>query len=192
MAKGLGNSMRKALFFGVILAWVTFIYSCSPAPTDTGANKIDDSPQFDETNPLGANAACYVCHMTFVREALSKTHLKAEVGCIECHGISSGHANDEDIGATPPDISFEREQVDTMCRNCHGSHDVPAAQVIARWLEQHPAKSPVACTDCHGTHRIDRFGGEEESSAQETEYKKVHKQSIDVLRRLDYFVDVEL
>ena len=33
---------------------------------------------------------------------------KDEITCVRCHGISAAHANDEDIGATPPDITFKR------------------------------------------------------------------------------------
>jgi ribosomal protein L40E len=105
-------------------------------------------------DPLGPNAACYVCHMAFVREELSKTHLAAKVTCIRCHGLSAKHANDEDIGATKPDRVFAREQVNRMCRRCHSTHDVPPEAVIARWLEQRLTESPV-CTDCHGAHRLD-------------------------------------
>ena len=108
------------------------------------------------TNPLGPNAACYVCHMTFVREELSRTHLKAKVTCIKCHGLSAKHANDEDIGATKPRRIYSRSKIDAMCRKCHKSHDVPPDDVIARWLERELDQSPPVCTDCHGSHRIDR------------------------------------
>jgi hypothetical protein len=110
----------------------------------------------DETNPVGANAACYVCHMLFVKEAISKDHLKAGVGCIKCHGLSAGHANDEDVGATPPDVVFARDQVDPMCCECHQAHDVAPEEVVARFLERAlPAGSKPVCTDCHGHHRIE-------------------------------------
>ena len=111
----------------------------------------------DETNPLGANAACYVCHIPFVKEELSRLHLKAKVACIECHGVSAGHVNDEDIGATPPEVVFKRKQIDTMCVECHKGHDVPAREVITRWLQRRrSAESAAVCTDCHGTHKIER------------------------------------
>ena len=156
MAEKLGSSIRWALLFGVIVGWTPLIYlcSCSPSPivrrTPVGETAVGDanvSTQFNETNPLGANAACYVCHMTFVKEELSKTHLRAEITCVRCHGLSASHANDEDIGATPPDISFKRGQVDTMCLKCHESHDIGPEEVVA-------GKYPPACTDCHGTHKI--------------------------------------
>ena len=139
----------RALLFGVIVGWMPLacLCSCSPSPAETGLTGAKASTRFDETNPLGANAACYVCHMTFVKEKLSKTHLRAKVTCIRCHGLSEGHANDEDIGATPPDISFKRDQVNAMCLKCHEKHDISLKKLAAH-------KSPPICTDCHDTHRI--------------------------------------
>lgn len=154
MAKKLGSRIRQLLLFGVIVGWTPLIYlcSCSPSPVETALPDANVSTQFDETNPLGANAACYVCHMTFVKEELSKTHLRAEITCVRCHGLSAGHANDEDIGATPPDISFKRDQVNAMCLKCHKSHDIGPEKVGA-------GKYPPVCTDCHGTHKINHIIG---------------------------------
>lgn len=146
--------MRQALVYCASAVCVVSVYSCSWPPAETDPGGVDVRSHFEETNPLGANAACYICHMTFVKEQLSRTHLRAEVGCIRCHGISAGHANDEDIGATPPDVSFKRDQVDTMCRKCHKSHDIPAEHVVGRWLERNLHEQPPICTDCHGTHWI--------------------------------------
>jgi hypothetical protein len=117
----------------------------------------DDTPQID---PLGPNAACYVCHMTFVFEELAKVHLAEKTTCIDCHGLSAAHANDEHIGATKPDITYKRDQIDPSCEKCHEEHDVPATKVIARFLERKPAEAPASCTDCHGTHKIERPEGE--------------------------------
>jgi len=108
----------------------------------------------EKIDPLSVNATCYVCHMTFVREKISKTHFKAKVTCVKCHGLSAGHANDEDVGATKPDIVYKRHQVDAMCSECHEDHDVPAKEVIGRFIERKPTERPVVCTDCHGTHKI--------------------------------------
>jgi len=113
-------------------------------------------------DPLSVNATCYVCHMTFVREEISWVHFKKEVTCIKCHGLSAAHANDEDIGATKPDIVYKRGQVDKMCGECHEDHDVPATEVIARFLEREITKSPPVCTDCHGKHRIEPPDEEEQ------------------------------
>jgi len=94
--------------------------------------------------------------MTFVREEMSRVHLPEKVTCIECHGLSAAHANDEHIGATPPDIKFKRDEIDPACSKCHEGHDAPAKKVLARWLERgRPGPSPT-CTECHGTHKIER------------------------------------
>jgi hypothetical protein len=119
----------------------------------------------EASRPLGPNAACYVCHMTFVGEPLAKQHLEAGIGCINCHGVSSAHANDENIGATPPDIVIEGDKaVIVHCHACHPTHDAEAAEMLARWKDRHassPAPEPldwlaVRCTACHGNHRIER------------------------------------
>ena len=146
MAEKLGSGMRKILVIGAIAGWVplTCLCSCNPPPGEMGVAEPADSGQFDETNPIGANAACYVCHMTFVGEELSKTHLQAEITCIRCHGLSAGHANDENVGATPPDITFDRDEVDATCLKCHERHEIEVA------VRKHPS----VCTDCHGRHRI--------------------------------------
>jgi hypothetical protein len=106
-------------------------------------------------DPTGPNAACYVCHVTFVHEELSKVHLAAQVDCIKCHGLSAAHANDEHVGATKPDIVFKRGQIDGMCIDCHEEHDVPARKVVARFVERKLTGAGAACTECHGTHKIE-------------------------------------
>jgi hypothetical protein len=141
---------------------------------ETGDTKTDVSPakaaesEDDDldalTDPTGANAACYVCHMTFVHEEISKIHLAEKTGCIHCHGLSAAHANDENIGATKPDITYTREQVDPSCYKCHEDHDVPAKDVVARFIERElPANVAPICTDCHGTHRIEHAAEDEEA-----------------------------
>ena len=141
------------------------VESASPSPPDPEDRETeteDDAPLID---PMSANAACYVCHMTFIWEEFSQVHLKEKITCIECHGVSGPHANDENIGATPPDITFERGEVEASCAECHDEHDVPARKIIARSLErQLPDSSPI-CTDCHGTHKIEQAEEEEEQEA---------------------------
>jgi hypothetical protein len=142
MVETLGSRVVFRFSAYIVLAGMLAVglFSCSPPEVPTPA-------AYEETNPLGRNAACYVCHMQFVREELSKVHLRAEVTCVHCHGISAGHANDENIGATPPDIVFSRAEVDAMCLECHSLHAISDEAAAGR------PPSPV-CTDCHGTHRI--------------------------------------
>jgi predicted CXXCH cytochrome family protein len=109
-------------------------------------NSSEDAGGIDA---LGINAACYVCHMGFVKEQISKTHLSKKITCIDCHGLSASHANDENIGATPPDITFEHDQVDKMCLKCHKRHEISTEELAKYQL--HPV-----CTDCHGGHKLNR------------------------------------
>ncbi len=133
------------------------------APTQTAASPkaaADNPPPAESESaddPMGPNGACYVCHMTFVKEKLAKTHLAHKIACAKCHGLSAKHANDENIGATKPDITYRRSQVDASCQKCHEGHNATARQVVARFLERKlsPRADPV-CTDCHGTHKIER------------------------------------
>ena len=113
-------------------------------------------------DPLSVNATCYVCHIPFVREEISRVHFAEKVTCIKCHGLSAAHANDEDVGATKPDIMYRRDRVDKMCSECHEAHDVPARDIIARFLERKLEDTAAVCTDCHGQHHI------EEPAADET------------------------
>lgn len=116
-------------------------------------------------NPLGPNAGCYVCHMTFVGETISKVHAAAKIACTRCHGTSAAHANDENVGATPPDVVYGRGEVNSHCRACHKTHDVAPELIVARLAERRkenpppaPLTPPVVCTDCHGEHKIARAG----------------------------------
>jgi len=164
MATQMGTRLRTArlsvaaVATALLLAWLPG--SCPLGADDAESDhRAEETAKedADETNPLGANAACYICHIPFVREELGKIHLEAKVPCIECHGLSAAHANDEDIGATPPDVVFKRNQIDASCRKCHKTHDAPAQQVVARFIERRLSPKPaVVCTDCHGTHKIQR------------------------------------
>ena len=94
-----------------------------------------------------------------MKEPLARSHQLKGVSCTKCHGASVGHANDEHIGATRPDVTYPRDKVDAACAACHKQHDVPAAKVIGRFLERKlPARPAAICTDCHGTHRIEKAG----------------------------------
>ena len=128
--------------------------AAKPAQADAAASAAEPPPEMD---PLSLNGACYVCHMTFVKEEMAKVHLADGISCAKCHGLSDKHANDENIGATKPDIVFSRDKVDKSCEECHDTHDAPATKVLARFSERKLSlQKPVICTDCHGTHKIDR------------------------------------
>lgn len=104
------------------------------------------------------NFACYVCHGNYEGEELVVSHGKEAVGCIDCHGKSYAHRNDED-NITPPDKMYPLSAVDKMCATCHDEHDAPARKVLARWQERCASKtdpSEIVCTDCHYQHRLQR------------------------------------
>ncbi|MHC4574045.1 MAG: cytochrome c3 family protein [Planctomycetota bacterium] len=147
MVKKLGKGMSLTLVFAVAVS--SFIFACSCGSPPTESSQINPEPAMD---PLGTNAACYVCHIGFIKEQISKTHLGKNVTCIRCHGLSAAHANDENVGATPPDITFERDRIDVMCLECHKRHDISAEKLAEFQMR------PV-CTDCHGSHRIGSSAG---------------------------------
>jgi len=102
------------------------------------------------------NQTCFVCHDNYQDEPLMIVHAKEEIGCVDCHGESVAHRNDED-NITPPDLMYPLDKIDDACGECHGTHDAPAAKIIARWQARCPEKEDVkqiACTDCHGRHRL--------------------------------------
>ena len=137
---------------------VRFAAADPPAAAKAGAaQKPAEDDESDATDVLGSNAACYVCHTTFVKEDLAKVHLKEKIGCIKCHGPSEKHANDEHVGATKPDVVIKRHEVDASCVKCHETHDAPARAVIARFIDRKlPADAKPICTGCHGMHKVDK------------------------------------
>jgi hypothetical protein len=143
------------LVCAALAVWLTSYPVPAADPPAVVAPATDDEDD-GAMDPLGPNAACYVCHLTFVGEEIASVHHAENIGCIKCHGLSAAHANDEHIGATPPDKVYKRADVDRACRECHAKHDVAAADVVKRFVERKLKKSPAPiCTDCHGQHRIE-------------------------------------
>ena len=135
-----------------------------PLVVDTARPLLLDEPPppepFDPfaipAGPKADNRACYACHANYENEPLVDAHAEANVGCVKCHGPSPAHRNDES-NITPPDEMFGPGTMKKLCAQCHEDHDVPAANVIARWQETCPVKTnpeEIVCTDCHGQHRL--------------------------------------
>jgi hypothetical protein len=125
----------------------------APLLLDEPAKKDGEDKQF-----LNINQSCFVCHDNYRTEPMAVWHAKESVGCIDCHGPSLAHRNDED-NITPPDKMYPLAEIDKSCADCHDTHDAPAKEVIARWQERCPGKtdlSEIACTDCHGYHRLEK------------------------------------
>lgn len=158
MAPRLGARLTR---LGAIAAAAGLLAVAALPPTSPRARAVEprgtQDTSRDVTDVLGANAACLVCHLTFVKEELARRHQLHGVACTKCHGPSVAHANDEHVGATKPDIIHPRAKIDAGCASCHEDHDVPARKVVERFLERKlPAKTAAVCTDCHGRHRIER------------------------------------
>jgi len=115
-------------------------------PTETPDKKVHKAD----------NSACYVCHANYEEEEMVGWHAVEDTGCVDCHGDSFAHRNDEN-NTTPPDVMFPAAKIAENCAECHDEHDVPARKVIARLLERCPEKTDaktLVCTDCHGHHRL--------------------------------------
>jgi hypothetical protein len=112
------------------------------------------------------NDQCFVCHLPFVPEKLALAHAKKKVWCSRCHGPSAKHMQDEDIGATPPEIVFKKHQIDAYCGTCHQSEKHPKVSPETRQkrfaegkaaqekIKGRPVNVTGVCTDCHGAHWI--------------------------------------
>ena len=111
-----------------------------------------------ETSKLKVdNQACYVCHANYREESLATRHGREGIGCIDCHGESVDHRNDED-NITPPDKMYPLREIDRKCHECHDTHDASARRVILRWRTRCPEKTntrDIVCTDCHFRHRLE-------------------------------------
>lgn len=139
--------------------------SSAPPPlvVDMNAPLRLDEPAEDETalmtpaaEAAAENAACFVCHANYRSEPLAVWHAAVNVACSTCHGKSYAHRNDEN-NTTPPETMYARDKIDPACGKCHLGHDVPAKDIIARWLQRYggtTAPETAACTDCHGEHRL--------------------------------------
>jgi len=108
------------------------------------------------TEAAAENMACFVCHANYRGEFIAERHAQADVGCVNCHGDSFAHRNDEN-NTTPPETMYSADKIDAFCRGCHESHDVSPRMIVARWAERNLDKTDpdrIVCTDCHGNHRM--------------------------------------
>lgn len=118
---------------------------------------LDDADTASDGATDGAdNMACLVCHMNFKSEFLAHNHAGQRIGCVNCHGDSFAHRNDEN-NTTPPEIMFPAQRIDPFCQTCHKTHDVPAKRIIRHWQGVDMAGADadaITCTHCHGQHRM--------------------------------------
>jgi formate-dependent nitrite reductase cytochrome c552 subunit len=132
-----------------------------PLVVDKDAPLLMDAPLLlEEPNEVGGkkteaeakNATCYVCHANYQQEDLAQWHAKNNIGCVDCHGESIGHKNDENH-LTAPDKMYAAGEIDEACGKCHTGHDVPAIKIVRRWKERTgDTKTDVLCKECHESH----------------------------------------
>jgi len=134
------------------------------APAPRTANAAEPKTQPAKKKPPADNTACYVCHLTLEKEHITAVHFEEDIGCVDCHGRSKDHEQDE-MQMTTPDLLFGRSEVDRMCSECHDDphegheDDVEAFRKKWRGRARPNGRSvtPTSiCTDCHGTHNIDK------------------------------------
>jgi hypothetical protein len=136
----------------------------APRRRQGGASR--SAPAASRQAEAGSNNPCFVCHMPFQKERLAVVHAKARVWCSECHGPSVKHLEDENIGATPPDVVYDKGQIDHMCGECHEANKHPQlsaetrqtrlaqGEKAQREIKGRKIKAAGVCTDCHGRHWI--------------------------------------
>jgi hypothetical protein len=108
------------------------------------------------------NRLCLVCHELLATELISQKHEAKNILCIDCHGQSRLHMEDEML-MTRPDVLFGRTEVDPFCRGCHPGHKDPAKvqAFLDEWRGRDRPNGRVVtstsiCMDCHGTHNRHR------------------------------------
>jgi len=120
------------------------------------------------------NRLCMVCHASLAKEDITLKHFEQGILCIDCHGRSTNHMEDEMLN-TPPDIKYGRIEVKPFCRGCHEMHKHPLK--VEEYIEENRGRdrpngraiySESTCTDCHGIHIYSKTD-EEDSEEEENE-----------------------
>lgn len=114
-------------------------------PSDQAAEAEMDEGDVLERNPL---AGCELCHVDVEDEFAPSPHFAEKVACVDCHGLSEGHAADEN-NEVKPDVVFNRENTDPLCEECHGCSRPEDSRPA-----EAPPQGPAVCTDCHGHHDL--------------------------------------
>lgn len=153
-----GSVVCLAIMVVVLSAWRLQRQQAQAAPPLSLEGYLDE--ELPEAKPQVEmkvdNGPCYVCHANYRQEPLVLAHGPAGVGCIDCHGSSDDHRNDEN-NIIPPDRMYPLAAIDQTCGKCHRNHDVSAREVILCWQTRCPEKTDpeqIVCTDCHFEHRL--------------------------------------
>jgi len=128
-----------------------------PLVVDKDAPLLLNEPADTEkvlTEAEAKNATCYVCHINYQDESFAQWHAKANIACVDCHGESIAHKNDEN-NITPPDKMYPAGEIDTSCQRCHTGHDIQPAEVVRRWQQRTgDKKTEGLCQECHEGHDV--------------------------------------
>ncbi|MGC8829318.1 MAG: cytochrome c3 family protein [Verrucomicrobiia bacterium] len=164
---------RLAIFIGsfcLLIGLFSEVYSAErkPEPLPDSLDSLDTEqpikePKSKYPGPPADNSRCYVCHANYQSEKLTVIHLKANVGCVLCHGISTNHSTDED-NLTPPDVMYPHKgAVRFRCLSCHNYKLLIEADRDKKELKEPPDHQSVLsgtnkdgrfCMDCHSNHKL--------------------------------------
>ena len=101
--------------------------------------------------PLPAdNSYCHVCHLNYQTDPLAEDHRERGIGCVNCHGPSDAHADDE-ASETAPDTMYPRARINASCQQCHSESKLSST---CRSAIATDAGTPEVCTSCHGQHGL--------------------------------------
>ena len=100
------------------------------------------------------NSYCYVCHVNYKSEDITKVHAKYSIGCEDCHGMSDNHSSDEN-GLTAPDRMFARDKIAAYCTTCHSPDTLRKVRKHRKFVFTDNTEIQKVCMDCHGEHRLE-------------------------------------
>src|SRR5512136_2071651 len=82
-------------------------------PSDTDATHAPDGGQCETAagGTAWCEQPCFACHANYREEPLAATHAARSVGCMDCHGKSNEHRNDEN-NTTPPEAMYARDAIE--------------------------------------------------------------------------------
>ncbi|HUW18800.1 MAG TPA: cytochrome c3 family protein [Sedimentisphaerales bacterium] len=157
-------SACKRLFSYLVASVMLVVFGCQPQETakTAGGSQAGGARQTPTAAAAhtGENSECLICHMDFKNEELSVKHDQVGIGCINCHGDSLAHGDDE-LNITPPDKLYGRAEIVPFCKGCHSTH--VEGKVYDDFLKAwHSKRRPngrmilddSVCTDCHGSHAV--------------------------------------
>ena len=132
---------------GALLAWLGSPGACGEPPSSAAGEAAPAA----KPEPAD-NSYCFVCHVNYEGEKLTKGHQLAGVGCEKCHGPSIKHSGDED-GLTPPDKMFAKVDVNPFCMSCHEKEKLLKRDEHKDFFKE--LQPDETCGDCHSEkHRL--------------------------------------